>query len=125
LRHWVVSAWYTPRASESPVVAEPLALPVSDGACRPQRTPAVPHRVEQLALAAYVQQGRLLAGEARAGQVLCGRAGADRHRRRAERPVGSQDRFGQIVRQGQILEERGDARRGSLGGARIVGPDVP
>src|SRR5215217_7960149 len=69
------------------VVAEPLALPVSDGTSRPERTPAAAHRVEQFVLAADVQRGHLLAGEAGTGQVLFGCTGADCRRWRAERLV--------------------------------------
>ena len=42
----------------------------------------------------------------------------------AEGAVGGQDRFGQVVRQRQVLEEQADARRGGLGRAGIFGPDA-
>jgi hypothetical protein len=48
---------------------------------------------QQFVLAAHVEIGVVLTGKAGLGQVLRGRAGADRDRPSAERPVGLEHRL--------------------------------
>ena len=61
-------------------VVEALVDAVGDGAVGEQRGVAAPHRVEQHRLAADVQEGLVLAGEAGGRQILGGRGTAHRDR---------------------------------------------
>src|SRR5215213_8758300 len=64
------------------VWVDPVRSPVADGAVRPQRGPAAPHRVEHGLDADHVQIRVLLACEARLWQVLSRSRGTHGHRNR-------------------------------------------
>src|SRR5829696_8064790 len=64
------------------VWVDPVRSPVADGAVRPQRDPAAPHRVEYRFDADHVQIRVLLSCEARLWQVLSRSRGTDGHRNR-------------------------------------------
>ena len=67
--------------------SKPLRLAVADRAVGEERGVAAAAGVEQVALAAHVEEGLLLAGEARLGQVLRGGAAAHRDARPCGRPA--------------------------------------
>jgi hypothetical protein len=75
------------------VPAEAEVRPIGGCSLVVQRIPAVRDRCQQLGVAAHVEIGVLLTGKAGLGQVLRGRAGADRDRPYAERTLGFEHRL--------------------------------
>ena len=69
----------------------PLARAIADGACRPQRRPALDRRVQHRVRAADVEVGLLLPGEGSLRQVFGGGGGADGNSRLRIRKLQTAD----------------------------------
>ena len=94
---------------------DPLALPVGDGAVRPQRGPTIHHGPDDRLLADDIQECVLLPGKRGTRQVLGRGAGTHGHRSAAQGCVGRSDVRGDARRYLRFRKQRPDPWSGVFG----------
>ena len=97
-----------------------VALPVTDGAPRPQAAPAVQHCLQQRLFADHIQVSVLLPGKRHLRQIFGSRRGTHRHRRGAQFLICPAQSIRQFRGQAACAEPAAHRLRGGLQRRRVA-----